>query len=147
MVVEVVLLGGQRRRGGVFQVEAWGFGWSLFVGDEHRHGDGGLQQAGGGVLIMVTVVGVVVRLLFGAEVVLQASLHAVRARVPVLRPAQGRQHVHLTLEEAHVSKHVALPFGPHMGAVTYVAQRGADHITREDVSKLQLLSFLGSCSF
>lgn len=60
MEVEVVLLGRQRRWGGVVQVEAWGFGWSLFVGDEHRHGDGGLQQAISGVLIVVTIEGIVV---------------------------------------------------------------------------------------
>lgn len=60
MKVEVVLLGRQRRRGGVIQVEAWGFGWSLFVSDEHRHGDSGLQQAVGSVLIVVTIVGIAV---------------------------------------------------------------------------------------
>lgn len=144
-VVEVVLLGLQGRRGGVVQVEAWGLGRSLLVGDEHGHGDGGLQQAGGGVLVVVAVVGVVVRVLLGAEAVVHVPLHAVRA--PVLRPAEGRQHVHLTLEEAHVSEHVALPLWPDVGAVTHVAQRGADHVAREDVPQPQLLPLLRSRGF
>lgn len=134
LAAAIVLFGASRRRllmvvGGTIQMEARRFGWSLFVSDEHRHGDGVLQQAAGRVLVMEAVKGVAVHVIFRGEALSQVSLHAVRAGVAVLRPARGWQHVHLTLEEAHVSKHVTLAFGPYVCAVTHVAQRGADHIT------------------
>lgn len=141
LVRQRILLRGR----GVAQMEAWRFGRSLLVGDEDGHGDGGLQQAGGGVLVVVAVVGAAVRVCFRGEVVVRLHLHALRASV--LCPRVGRQHVHLASEETHVPKHVPFPLRTHVCAVTNVPQRGADHVPREDVPKLQLLSFFGSCSF
>lgn len=56
--------------------------------NEHGHGDGGLQESSGAVLVVEAVEGVVVCILFGDEVVV-ASLYTVGACVSILHTAQG----------------------------------------------------------